>query len=81
MAVNDTGDLAGSLVEVLSDAMVHFSKSNVTTPLVMMESREKADTITFPVYNLGSATVTSADVAAQSECLSMMKLYCLMQMM
>ena len=52
MAVNDTGDLAGSLVEVLSDAMVHFSKSNVTTPLVMMESREKADTITFPVYTL-----------------------------
>ena len=67
MAVNDTGDLAGSLVEVLSDAMVHFSKANVTLPLVMQESRDKADTITFPVYNLGSATVTSADVASHSE--------------
>ena len=67
MAVNDTGDLAGSLVEVLSDAMVHFSKANVTLPLVMQEVRDKADTITFPVYNLGSATVTSADVASHSE--------------
>ena len=67
MAVNDTGDLAGSLVEVLSDAMVHFSKSNVCLPLVMQEQRDRADTITFPVYNLGSATVSSADVAAHSE--------------
>jgi len=67
MATGDTGDYAGSLVEVLSDAMVHFSKSNVCMPLVMNESRPKADTITFPVYNLGSATVTSADVAAHSE--------------
>tara|TARA_R100000781_G_scaffold94684_2_gene59018 strand:+ start:10174 stop:11037 length:864 start_codon:yes stop_codon:yes gene_type:complete len=67
MATGDTGDFAGSLVEVLSDAMVHFSKANVCMPLVMTESRDKADTITFPVYNLGSATVTSADVAAHSE--------------
>ena len=67
MAAGDTGNFAGSLQEVLADAMVHFSKSNVCLPLVMQESRDKADTITFPVYNLGSNQVTSADVAAHSE--------------
>ena len=32
----------------------------------LQEQRDRADTITFPVYNLGSATVSSADVAAHS---------------
>ena len=67
MAAGDTGNFAGSLQEVLADAMVHFSKANVCLPLVMQESRDKADTITFPVYNLGSNQVTSADVASHSE--------------
>ena len=67
MATGDTGDFAGSLVEVLSDAMVHFSKSNVCMPLVTTESRDRAVTVTFPVYNLGSDQVTSADVGTHSE--------------
>ena len=67
MAAGDSSNYAGSLVEVLSDAMVHFSKANVCLPLVMNESRDRADTITFPVYNLGSNQVTSADVGSHSE--------------
>ena len=67
MAAGDSSNYAGSLQEVLADAMVHFSKANVCLPLVMVESRDKADTVTFPVYNLGSNTVTSSDVASHSE--------------
>jgi len=67
MAAGDSSNYAGSLQEVLADAMVHFSKANVCLPLVMVESRDKADTVTFPVYNLGSNTVTSADVGTHSE--------------
>ena len=67
MAAGDSSNYAGSLTEVLADAMVHFSKANVCLPLVMVENRDRADTITFPVYNLGSNTVTSTDVAAHSE--------------
>ena len=67
MAAGDSSNYAGSLQEVLADAMVHFSKANVCLPLVMVESRDKADTVTFPVYNLGSNTVTSADVGSHSE--------------
>lgn len=67
MAAGDSGNFAGSLQEVLADSMIHFSKSNVLLPLIMVEQREKADTITFPVYNLGSNTVTSSDVASHTQ--------------
>ena len=67
MAAGDSGNFAGSLQEVLADSMIHFSKANVLLPLVMVEQREKADTITFPVYNLGSNTVTSSDVASHTQ--------------
>ena len=67
MAAGDTGNFAGSLQEVLADSMIHFSKANVLLPLVMVEQRDKADTVTFPVYNLGSNTVTSSDVASHTQ--------------
>ena len=67
MAVGDTGDFAGSLQEIIADSMVHFSKSNVCLPLVQIQSRPQADTVTFPVYNLGSDQITSADVGTHSE--------------
>lgn len=67
MAVGDSGDFAGSLQEVIADSMVHFSKANVCLPLVTVQARDKADTVTFPLYNLGSDQVTSADVTAHSE--------------
>ena len=67
MAVGETGDFAGSLQEVIADSMVHFSKANVCLPLVTVQARDKADTVTFPTYNLGSDTVTSADVGAWTE--------------
>ena len=67
MAVGDTGDFAGSLQEVIVDSMTHFSKSNVCLPLVQIQSRPQADTVTFPVYNLGSDQITSADVGTHDE--------------
>ena len=67
MAAGDTGNFAGSLQEVLVDSMIHFSKANVLLPLVMVEQRDKADTVTFPVYNLGSNVVTSADIASHTQ--------------
>ena len=67
MAAGDSSNFGGSLQEVLADAMVHFSKANVALPLVTVEQRDKADTVTFPVYNLGSNTVTSGDVVSHSE--------------
>jgi hypothetical protein len=69
MAIGDTGSgyLQGSLQEIIADSMVHFSKANVCLPLVQVEARDKADTISFPVYNLGTNQVTSGDVTAHSE--------------
>ena len=69
MAVGDTGSghFQGSLQEIIADSKVHFSKANVCLPLVTVEAREKADSITFPVYNLGTNQLTSEDITAHSE--------------
>jgi len=68
MAVGDSGDFAGGLLEVIeSEAVIKFSEANVTMPLVTVKGEPKADQITFIAYNAGSDAITSADVAATAE--------------
>ena len=68
MAVGDSGDFAGGLLEVIeSEAVIKFSEANVTMPLVTLKGEPKADQITFIAYNAGSDAITSADVAATAE--------------
>ena len=67
MAAGDTGNFAGALQEIIADAIVSFRKANVCMPLVTVESRPKADQITFPVWNRGSNVLTSSDVGTHSE--------------
>ena len=68
MAVGDSGDFAGGLLEVIeSEAVIKFSEANVTMPLVTLKGEPKADQITFIAYNAGSDAITSGDVAATAE--------------
>jgi hypothetical protein len=68
MAVGDSGDFAGGLLEVIeSEAVIKFSEANVTMPLVTVKGEPKADQITFIAYNAGSDAITSGDVAATAE--------------
>ena len=68
MAVGDSGDFAGGLLEVIeSEAVIKFSEANVTMPLVTLKGEPKADQIPFIAYNAGSDAITSADVAATAE--------------
>ncbi len=65
MAVaGDSSYLAGALLEsISSDAVIAYSDAGVTSRLVHNEWREKADTISIPKWNMGTNTITSADVA------------------
>ena len=68
MAVGDSGDFSGGLLEVIeSEAVIKFSEANVTMPLVTVKGEPKADQITFIAYNAGSDAITSGDVAATAE--------------
>ena len=68
MATGDSGNYAGSLLEVIeAEAILKFSEASVSVPLVKQKSEPKADQITFVAYNAGSAKVTSADVANTAE--------------
>ena len=68
MAVGDSGDFAGGLLEVIeSEAVIKFSEANVTMPLVTLKGEPKADQITFIAYNAGSDAITSVDVVATAE--------------
>lgn len=68
MATGDSGNYAGSLLEVIeAEAILKFSEASVSVPLVKQKSEPKADQITFVAYNAGSAQVTSADVDATAE--------------
>ena len=64
----DTSYFSGTLMESIApDAVVAYSDAGVTSRLVINEWRAKADTISIPKYNLGTSTVTSADVASHTE--------------
>jgi hypothetical protein len=68
MATGDSGNYAGSLLEVIeAEAILKFSEASVSVPLVKQKSEPKADQITFVAYNAGSNKVTSADVDATAE--------------
>ena len=69
MAANDSGNLAGSLVEqiIAAEAVVKLTDVNVMMPLVTSIGQAKADSITVPLWNSGSDTITKADVAAHGE--------------
>ena len=68
MATGDSGNYAGSLLEVIeAEAILKFSEASVSVPLVKQKSEPKADQITFVAYNAGSNQVTSADVANTGE--------------
>ena len=68
MATGDSGNYAGSLLEVIeAEAILKFSEASVSVPLVKQKSEPKADQITFVAYNAGTNQVTSADVDATDE--------------
>lgn len=69
MAVaGDTSYIAGALLESISaDAVVAYSDAGVTSRLAHYEWRNKADTISIPKWNMGTNTITSADVASHTE--------------
>ena len=68
MATGDSGNYAGSLLEVIeAEAILKFSEASVSVPLVKQKSEPKADQITFVAYNAGSNQVTSDDVANTAE--------------
>ena len=63
----DTSYTAGALIEqIMPDAVIAYSDAGVTTRLVTNEWRPKADTITVTKWNMGTNTITSADVAAHT---------------
>jgi len=65
---NDSGYLAGGLIEVIAaDAIVQMAKVGVTRNLVDVKSYPKADTATWSVYNDSTNQLTAADIAATAE--------------
>lgn len=70
MAVaGDTTYFAGSLIEqiAMASAILHLPDGNILKPLVVNETRESADTITVPVWNQGSFTLTSSSMGTHTE--------------
>ena len=65
----DTAYYGGSLVEQIAtaSAVLHLADGNVIMPLVINESRDKADTITVPVWGVsGSHAIDSSSVGSHS---------------
>lgn len=64
--VGDKTYYAGSLVEqiIAAEAVVALPQNNVCMPLVTSIGRDKANQITVPVWNAGTHTIASSDVAA-----------------
>ncbi len=64
----DTAYYGGSLVEqiAVATAILHLPDTNVIKPLVLNESRDRADTITIPVWNQGSNKLSSSSMAGHS---------------
>lgn len=69
MAVaGDTGYLAGGLLGLIeAQAIIQLDKVSVTRKLVSVKSAPKADTISWIMYNDGTATIDASDVAATAE--------------
>jgi hypothetical protein len=69
MAVQgDTSYVAGALLAVIADdAVIAFSDAGVTSKLVINEWRAKADTISVTKWNMGTNTLTSADIGSHTE--------------
>ena len=69
MAANDSGNLAGSLVEqiIAAEAVVKLTDVNVMMPLVTSIGQASADSITVPLWNSGTDTITKADVGPHTE--------------
>ena len=67
--VGDSAYYAGSIVEQIAtaSAIVHLPEQNVLKPLVMNIGKDKADTITVPVWNQGTNTVTSSSMGTHAE--------------
>jgi hypothetical protein len=72
----DTSYFAGALIaDIIPDAVVAYSDAGVTSKLVMHEHRDRADTININTWNLGTNTLTSADVASHTEAASTSSIY------
>lgn len=60
---------AGSIVEQIAaaEAITCLNDVNVCLPLVTQVAKDAADTITIPVWNSGTHTLTSSDMGAHTE--------------
>ena len=72
----DTSYFAGALIaDIIPDAVVAYSDAGVSSKLVLHEHRDRADTINVNTWNLGTNTLTSADVASHTEAASTSSIY------